>query len=101
MSDKVPLKNGLRVRIVKGDAPDPQNPEWEKHVNWIAGPVPIGAVGTIYTETTANNFTMFAIDFPDHPILSDKIGRYFRGLGGSDLSENYEVVEEDTRKDGQ
>lgn len=94
---KIPLAVGMKLRIIKGDAPDTKDPNWHLGINWIAGQVPIGAVGTI-CQTTPNSlvpdYKAWFIDFPDHPIPADKLARNFRrGLGGQNVGDQFEVVE--------
>lgn len=92
----IPLAVGMKLKIVKGDAPDPKEPTWHLGINWIAGQVPIGAIGTVGLlpkNPHDPTYNAWIIDFPDHPMQADKVARgFYRALMGPNVSDCYEVV---------
>lgn len=82
-----PLIEGMKLKIVKGDAPDKMDPNWHTGINWIAGRVPIGAIGIV-----SKTLIGWKIDFPDHPISPEMIERKFHRAIMDPMGDQFEVV---------
>ncbi len=92
-TNTTPLVVGMKVRIISGDAPDPRVTDWHLYRNWIAGRVPIGAVGTVGQVARPNDYMQWVIDFPDYPVEQDKAARGFeRAILGPNVPYWLEVM---------
>ena len=90
MSEEIALVAGMKLRIIKGDT---------DCMNWIAGPVPIGAIGVVcpfsywpkdYEKSEGHRGWL--LDFPKHPIAANR-AKYKRVLTPQFCTtENFELV---------
>jgi hypothetical protein len=65
---RLETREGMRVRIIRGDRDEKNKGEYLGYVSWIAGRVPVGSVGTVCRKHTFSNgvetkHTRLAIDF--------------------------------------
>lgn len=92
--NKIKLEVGMNVKIIKGtEEKDHKDLNYKNYQHWIAGSVPIGAIGKINLKVCNNNYKQFYIDFPDYPILKDKAERgFYHALKDDNLPDWLEVV---------
>lgn len=83
------LKVGMKLRIVRGDIKHVRGNERHDEIQWIAGSIPVGTVGTVYQERFGNGQLMFALRFEG---VTPKHGYFF---GINKLSDQYEVVNDE------
>lgn len=82
------LYEGMRIRVVRGDAIDMSKGEYENHVLFIAGKVPVGSTGTI---SQVNGFA-FGITWDDPALAPNKLGRAYWLYIEHGLPDQYEEI---------
>ncbi len=93
----IPLVEGMMLRIIKGDEQDLRPRDWHLYINWIAGRVPIGAIGVVSKEKSRRIGARlnYKIDFEGHPVEIDGCSRT---LAGPNVSDQFEVVYNPTQE---